>query len=520
MPAGAFASLMIAALAGLVAVAGFEPIGFAPLTIIAMTALALLWRQAPDPRRAARIGFCFGLGFFGTGVSWVYVSLHDYGMMPAPLAALATALFCAYLALFPAGVGYLQARLRAGPAATLLLAIPALWVLAEWLRGWLFTGFPWLSLGYSQSDTPLAGFAPITGVFGMSLAVALCGGLLALALGKAGIGRTTRATCATGADRTSLIGALIGLTAIVALGGWLRGIAWTSPIGAPITVALAQGNVPQSMKFEEARYASTLETYRRMVEGSAARLVVLPETAIPRFLDQVSPDYLNSLELSLRDRGADLLLGAPLRSRGGVYFNGMVNIGASPSQAYSKSHLVPFGEFVPPGFNWVLQILQIPLSDFNRGRADQQPFALGDDLRVAVNICYEDAFGEEIARQLPVATLLVNASNVAWFGNSLAPAQHLQISRLRAMETGRAMLRATNTGETAIIDERGMITARLPQFTEGLLQGTAQPFTGATPFVRMGDKLALALCLIMSIAAGVESLLRTRVTRIRRERAT
>ena len=483
-------ALAIAMLAGSAAVTGFEPIGLAPVTIIALAVLAWLWRQTPNPRRAADLGLVFGLGFFGAGVSWVYVSLHDFGMMPAPLAALATALFCAFLALFPAAVGYLQAHLRAGPASTLLLAVPSLWVLAEWLRAWVFTGFPWLSIGYSQTDTPLAGFAPITGVFGLSLAVALSGGLLALA---ASGGRTLRIR-ATG-----------GLIALFASGWGLQQMAWTSPSGPPVTVALAQGNVPQSLKFEEGRYATTLETYRRLVEGSAARLVVLPETAIPRFLDMVNPDYLRALEGSMRARGADLLLGAPLRVRGGAYYNSMVSLGVSAPQVYSKRHLVPFGEFVPAGFSWVLQILRIPLSDFDRGRADQKPFALGEHLQVAVNICYEDAFGDEIARQLPQATLLVNASNVAWFGNSLAPAQHLQISRVRAMETGLAMLRATNTGETAIIDERGRVTARLPPFTEGLLQGTAQPFTGATPFVRMGDRLVLALCLSMCIAAGVAS---------------
>lgn len=487
-------TMTMATLAGVAAVGGFEPVGLAPLTIIAIAVLALLWRQTAIPQLATWLGFAFGVGFFGAGVSWVYVSLHDFGMMPAPLAALATALFCAFLALFPAAVGFMQARLRAGHACTLLLAMPSLWVLLEWLRGWIFTGFPWLSIGYSQTDTPLAGFAPIAGVFGMSLATALSGGLLALALSG---GRALR-IAATG-----------GLIALFALGWGLQQLAWTNPSGAPITVALAQGNVPQSLKFEEGRYATTLETYRKLVERSTARLVVLPETAIPRFLDTVSPEYLHSLAGSLRARGADLLLGAPLRSRGGAYYNSMVNIGVSPPQVYSKRHLVPFGEFVPPGFDWVLQILRIPLSDFDRGRADQQPFALGDNLLVAVNICYEDAFGEEIARQLPQATLLVNASNVAWFGNSLAPAQHLQISRVRAMETGRAMLRATNTGETAIIDERGQVTARLPPFTEGLLQGTAQPFSGATLFVRLGDKLALALCLVMCIAAGVVSLVRT-----------
>lgn len=490
--------LTAAALAGVIAVAGFAPLGLAPLAVLALTALMLLWRHASNPRRAALTGFLFGATFFGAGVSWVYVSLHTFGMMPAPLAALATALFCAFLALFPAAVGYLQARLHASPAATLLLATPALWALSEWVRSFIFTGFPWLSLGYSQSDTVLAGFAPVLGVFGLSLAAAFCAGLLAMAIEG---GRHAR------------MAATAGLSVVLVAGWALRDHAWTTPAGAPIRVALAQGNVPQSMKFEERRYAATLETYRKLIAQSNARLVVLPETAIPRLLDQVGGRYLEDLQDLMQARGADLLLGAPLRDRSGRYYNSVVSIGVSRTQTYSKTHLVPFGEFIPPGFSWILSVLQIPLSDFSAGPVAQQPMRLGGDgsnLNVAVNICYEDAFGDEIIRQLPEATLLANVSNVAWFGDSLAPEQHLQISRLRAMETGRYMLRATNTGVTAIIDERGQVTAQLPQFTEGLLQGDAQPFTGATPFVRFGDTLALLLCLAMGVTAGILSLIRAR----------
>ncbi len=485
----------IAAIAGAIAVAGFAPLGFAPLAVIALTALMLLWRQAPDPRRAAFIGFLFGAAFFGAGVSWVYVSLHTFGMMPAPLAALATALFCAFLALFPAAVGYVQARLRAGPAATLLLAIPALWTLSEWLRSVIFTGFPWLSLGYSQSDTVLAGFAPVLGVFGMTLAAMFCAGLLTMAM--------------TG-DRKARLAATAGLVVVLAAGWALRGHAWTTPAGDPIRVALAQGNVPQSMKFEERRYAATLDTYRKLIAQSSARLVVLPETAIPRLLDQVAGRYLEDLQDLMQARGADLLLGAPVRDRNDRYYNSVVTLGTSRTQTYSKTHLVPFGEFIPPGFSWILAVLQIPLSDFSTGPARPRPLLLGANLQVAVNICYEDAFGAEIIRQLPAANLLVNVSNVAWFGDSLAPEQHLQISRLRAMETGRYMLRATNTGITAIIDERGRVAAQLPPFTEGLLQDDAQPFAGATPFIHYGDSLALLLGLAMCVAAGTGSLIRAR----------
>ncbi len=494
------AQLLIAALAGAAAVAGFAPIGISALAILSPVVLVLLWQRAPGAKPAALIGFAWGLGHFGAGVSWVYVSLHDIGMMPAPIAAVATLLFCAVLALYPAGVGFLHARLRSrlgfGVPAAVLCVLPALWTLSEWLRGWIFTGFPWLALGYAQSDTPLSGFAPVTGVYGMSFAAMLAAGLIVCAMG-------TRASPPTLRRRATAVAAFV---ALFVAGYALKQVAWTAPSGPPVTVALAQGNVPQSLKFEPGRFEATLETYRRLAASGSATLTVLPETAIPRFLDLVPPEYLASLEQLARERNGNILIGVPRReasnaSRAVAYTNSVVSLGTAPRQSYAKTHLVPFGEFIPPGFGWVLGLLHIPLSDFARGPANPQPMQLGASLRVALNICYEDAFGAEVIGQLPAATLLVNVSNVAWFGDSLAPDQHLQISRLRAMETGRTMLRATNTGATAIINERGVVTARLPAFTEGLLQGSAQPFEGATPYVRFGDALVLLACLALIAGA-------------------
>jgi apolipoprotein N-acyltransferase len=213
---------------------------------------------------------------------------------------------------------------------------------------------------------------------------------------------------------------------------------------------------------------------------------VLPETALPRFYDAVEPQYLERLEAAAKRNDGDVLIGIPLRTSAGKYYNSALTLGASPRQAYHKVHLVPFGEFVPPGFGWVLRLVQIPLSDFSRGARDQQPLAIAGQ-RVAVNICYEDVFGDAMARWLPQATLLVNMSNVAWFGDSLAPAQHLQIARLRAVETGRMHLAATNTGITAAIDRDGRVLARLTQFTEGRLEIVAQGYSGMTPYARFKD---------------------------------
>jgi apolipoprotein N-acyltransferase len=473
-------------LAGAAAVAGFAPAGVFPLPVLALSLLLFLWLRAATPRAAFVVGLGFGAGLFGAGASWVYVSLHDFGMMPAPLAALATLGFCAILALYPAAAGGCLALLRLPSAAAALLAFPALWTLSEWLRGWVFTGFPWLAAGYSQTDTPIAGFAPVLGVFGVSWVTALLAGLVFL--------------LATGSARTRIASA--SAIAVLLAGGYVLSLAsWSSPQGAPLRVALLQGNIPQDLKFQERRYAATLATYRRLVEESRAELIVLPETAIPRFFDTVDPAYWDALAKIAREKRADLLVGVPYRDAEGRYFNSMISLGVSPPQIYSKSHLVPFGEFVPPGFRWIVDTVAIPLADFSRGPGQPRPLALAGQ-RVAPDICYEDAFGEEIVRQLPEATLLVNASNVAWFGDSLAPAQHLQISRMRALETARYMLRATNTGITAVIDERGRVRARLPQFVEGALHGTAQGFSGATPYVRWGNVPVVALCaLALALAA-------------------
>ncbi len=461
-------------MAGAASVAAFGDWPLFPLPLVALATLCWLWTRADSPRAAARLGFAFGAGLFLVGVSWVYVSLHDFGGMPLPLAALATLLFCLYLALFPAAVGYVQARLPAPRAARLLLLIPALWTLAEWLRGWLFTGFPWLALGYSQVDGPLAGFAPLGGVFGVSFAAAAAAGAGAALV----VARGRRAI------------AVAALLAIVIGAGALRAVDWTTPQGEPVAVSLLQGNVPQALKFVPGRYEETLATYARLAERSNGRLIVLPETAIPRFLHEVDPEYLERLKAIAAARGGDLLVGVPVLDAERRYYNAVVSLGAAPTQRYYKSHLVPFGEFLPPGFGWVLAILEIPLGDFGRGAEHQPPLAVAGQ-RVAVDICYEDAFGEEIIRPLPEATLLVNASNVAWFGDSLAPAQHLRIARMRALETGRFMLRATNTGVTAIVDPRGAVVARLPAFSEGILEGRVEGRAGATPYVRLGNALAV-----------------------------
>ena len=481
---------MIALLAGAATVLAFAPVGFYPLALASFAVLVHLWMRAA-PRACFWSGFAFGLGLFGGGVSWVYVSLSQFGGMPAPLAGLATFLFCAFIALFPAAAGWLQARVPAADGARACLVIPAAWTLFEWLRGWILTGFPWLSAGYAATGWPPEGYAPVLGVYGLSfLTLSLAGMLWALITKKQ-------------------ILLFVVLVAVLGAGQALRAVDWTAPVGEPVRAALLQGNIEQEMKFRPERYARILETYARLAEETSARLIILPETAVPRFYDGVEPEYLARLDAAAKRNGGDLLLGVPYREAQDRYYNSVVTLGTAPRQIYHKVHLVPFGEFVPPGFGWVLHVLQIPLSDFSRGSPAQTPLAVAGQ-RVAVNICYEDAFGDEIARSLPEATLLVNVSNVAWFGDSLAPSQHLQIARLRAIETGRMHLSATNSGVTAAIDRDGRVLAQLPQFAAGRLEIAAQGYAGATPYVRLRDwptlvGALLALAIASLIAAAKRS---------------
>lgn len=474
---------MVALCAGAALPLAFAPFGLFPLAFLAPALLFHLWRDGSAARAAWR-GFLFGLGMFGVGVSWVYVSLHNFGHMPAPLAALATFLFIVVLASYPALLGFIQARWldRQRPTHALWV-LPALWVLFEWVRSWFLSGFPWLNLGYSQSDTWLAGVAPWLGVYGISLLVACVSGLLAQSL------RTPE----------KFPRQYLPILIAIFLSGWLAGkVEWTEPVGAPLRVALVQGNVPLELKWQPTYRTAVLERYRSLSDQAGdAELIVWPEAAIPARLDEIDPDYL----ADLKQRDADFLIGVVERDETTrQHYNSVVSLGRG-SGLYRKQHLVPFGEFLPfPAlFRWLLDSLQIPMSDFSRGAADQPPLTAAGQ-KIGVSVCYEDAFGEEIIRALPQATLLVNVSEDAWFGDSLAPHQRLQIARLRAREAGRPMLRAANTGPSAAIDHRGKLITYSRQFEAVVLPVTAQPRTGATPYGRWGN--ISVLLLVFAIIGG------------------
>lgn len=467
--------LLIALLTGAVAVFGFAPFEFFPLPLLSLAALFWLWRDAGSARRAALLGFTWGLGCFLGGVSWVYVSLHDVGGMAWPLAAVATLAFCAVLAVFPALAGALATRATTTEFPRMLLFTGG-WALTEWLRGWVLTGFSWLALGYSQTPpSPLAGYAPVVGVYGIGFLLALLAALLSFYWRR--------------------WQAWLAMALILAAGQGLRGIEWTRPTGEAISVSLLQGNIPQSLKWVPEHLRLSFEAYGRLAAEHPAQLIVLPETAIPLMFDQIPRDFLRELTAH-----GDILIGSALGVRDGYTNSALALTAEQGVEAYSKTHLVPFGEYVPPGFAWFLRLVNIPMSDFRAGPPGQQPLAIAGQ-RVMPNICYEDLFGEELLSALPEATLLINLSNTAWFGDSLAQPQHLQIARLRALETGRPVLRAANTGMTAAIEPNGQVIRALTPFTVSAMTVSVRGYTGLTPYAHVGNYLVVILALLACLPA-------------------
>jgi apolipoprotein N-acyltransferase len=483
----------LALLLGALNVFAFAPFGLWPLQLVT---LALAFRFALHEvsfRRSALIGWAYGFGWMVAGIHWLYVSMHDYGGMPAWMAALAVVLLSLYLSLYTAlalGLGnWLRRRWQASPVALLLLLFPALWALGDWLRGWVFTGFPWIVTGYAHNASPLAGYAPLVGVYGLALLAALVSGCLALLPSK-----------------KPVMFAIL----LLAAGVGLKSIAWTSPQGKPLTVRLLQGNVPQEMKFAPEQIQATLDLYRDMITSAPADLIVTPETAIPVLSSRLPEEYVSQLTDFARQSGSSLVLGLPVSDGPGRYANSVIGLssGTPAAYRYDKHHLVPFGEFIPLGFRWFVDMMHIPLGDFTRGAPIQPPFMVKEQW-VLPNICYEDLFGEEIAAQLAAsrdagqtpASILLNVSNIAWFGNSIALPQHLQISQMRSLETGRPMLRATNTGMTAVVNARGEVKGQLAPMERGTLTATVQGYTGLTPYSVLGNWTFLILSLLM-LAAG------------------
>lgn len=479
----------IALLIGVITPFAFAPVGFFPLAIVTPAILLLLWLGA-TPAQALKQGFLFGIGMFGVGVSWVFISIHEFGNTNVPLAALLTLLFIVILAAYPAITGYLLKRYFSLSLKASLFIFPALFVLMEWLRGWAFSGFPWLILGYSQIDSPLAGYIPIIGEFGVSFLILLTSALSVYAIKSA-----------------KYIYPTLALILIWGLGFTLTKIEWTAPNNSKwYRVALIQGDIPQELKWSPGYLDKTLKTYLRLTRPQWDKdIIVWPESAIPTAFHYVA-DFLDALDKEAKEHNTTLITGIPIQeqTKGSFadhFFNSLIVLGHGEG-SYAKRHLVPFGEYVPLQalLRGLIGFFDIPMSDFIPGTITQGNLKAGN-LAIAPYICYEIAYAEIVRQNLPQAELLVTASNDSWFGNSMAPWQHLEIGRFRAQQAGRYMLFATNSGVSAIIDPKGKIITSIPQFKEAVLTGKVQAMTGATPWVKLGTMpviilLSLGLVLI------------------------
>ena len=476
---GVILYLISSFLLGALTVLGFAPFYLFPVPVITIACLLYFWRKSETPLQAALLGFCFGMGMFGAGVTWIYISLHEFGAVPIPIAVLLLLILCSYLSLYVTVTGWVARKLHFEAPLVWVLFVSSLWTLSEWLRGVVsFFGFPWLTIGYSQApSSPIAGYSAVTGVYGVSLILILSAAFISLLFEKKF--RSWRN--------------ILFLPVIWIIGLGLQFVNWTEPQGEPVSVSLLQGNISQEMKWRPEHVIQTMDTYAKLALASNSRLIIAPEISLPLARDKVSANYLKQISAHAKQNNGDILIGMiETEGNSGDYYNSMFSFGTSSEQTYRKFHLLPFGEFIPlkPLFGWIINILKIPLTDFSRGELNQKPMSLAGQ-SVAINICYEDAFGEELIYQLPQATLLANVSNDAWFGRSIGPHQHLQISQMRALETGRYMLRATNTGVSAIINERGVVLQQADVFKTTTLNGLVQGYTGATPYVRFGNSLVL-----------------------------
>ena len=483
-----FVPAFISIIAGVFFALGFAPFEYFSVAPLSVAVLFFLWTSA-NPRASFFLGLLFGLGAFTTGVSWVFVSLHSYGNMPAPLAVLVVSLFIIIMALYPAICGLLQGVFnRFGLVFRMLLISPMLWVTFEWLRSEMFGGFPWLLLGYTQVDTLLGSWAPVAGVFSVSFMAAMFGSAIVLIF--------------YGALKVRLV-AILAIIFIISSAFFFRQQVFVFSDGKPINVAIIQNNVSLSEKWNSTEIQNIAKNYltASSVETDAD-LIVWPESSLPIYLDQLSTIFIRQLV----EHPADYIFGVLEKKADPEqkYFNSAVGI-SSDIDVYRKRQLVMFGEYLPmPSiFGWILDNLDMPMSSFTSWKQPQSPMKLACH-QIGVTICYEDAFQARVLSTLPKSTVLVNISEDAWFGDSFAPWQRLQIAQIRALEVGRPLVRSSNNGLSALIDHKGNIEEVAPMFESKVVRGSVQPMSGSTPFVQYGNKpmfwfygLLLSYCLVV-----------------------
>jgi len=468
--------------AGAMLTTAFAPLGLyamAPLIVLPLLAACLHAR----PREAARLAFWFGAGLFLFGTYWLYTSIHVFGEAPLWIAVALMVCLVVIMAWYFAAIAWLIATLAAADPWRLVAVAPAGWVAIEWFRGWFLTGFPWMSIGYSQVDSPLAGWLPVFGVYGASFLVVLSASAAFAVRERRGLQRW-------------------GAVTVVILpwiaGAGFQAVQWSEPSGSPRKTTIVQGGVSQDQKWLREQFAITLDLYHSSILSHRdSELIVWPEVAIPAAIDQVE-GYLELLQLDLERQQQTLLLGILERDGDDIY-NSVLMLDGDTRQVYRKRHLVPFGEYfpVPDRVREWMRLMSLPHSDMTPGELEQPLLRTADGDRLAVAICYEDAYGAEQLYALPDATILINVSNDAWFGDSIAPHQHLEIARVRALEAARYVVRATNNGISAFIGARGELLQTAPQFEYATLTMEVVPMTGATPYSVAGNWPVVSLALVI-----------------------
>jgi len=482
-----FARLALSFAAGAAMVAAFAPLQWAPLAFLCVAVLFYLVCEV-NVRQGFWLGFAFGFGQFGVGVSWVYVSLHVYGGMPLWMGSIAVLLFAGILAIFAGLTTYLAARLVPQGGVLRLLALSCTWVCFEWLRSWVFTGFPWLELGYTQTPTWLFGLAPIGGIYLLSFTVVVAAACIVVLL-----------------KYQAKLLAIATLASILFITWFSSSLSWSNPTGKSITVGLVQPNIEINEKWlpiNRDRFIARLAGLSQALSSeSKVDLLIWPETALPLYYQQTDAAFWQNLVAP----ETALLTGILDNPELNKTYNAAVLSCGGQQVVYRKRHLVPFGEYLPMRwlFNWVLEYLKLPMSDLSSWQGSQN-LSCGDNINIGLSICYEDAFASEVRQFVGDATLLINISEDAWFGNSLAPHQRLQMAQMRARELSRPLVRSANTGPSVVINELGKVVASTPQFVQKTLLHSVQPQSGDTPYKRFGNWI-IWLCVLNLGLVGIKS---------------
>ncbi|MFC3152141.1 apolipoprotein N-acyltransferase [Litoribrevibacter euphylliae] len=490
-----FVKLLVTFLLGILIPFSFAPFDYWPLAILSVALFQWQLDQVNSAKSAFKLGWSYGFGVFLAGASWVYVSIHEYGYAPIPLALIMTGLFTFLLGLFFALQGYCYKRLAVSSPLLNALVFAATWVLFEWIRSWMLTGFPWLYLGYGHINSWLSGWAPVFGVFGVSLVAALTASALKFVISQQSCGKYAYFIAAT--------------LLLWPLGFLFAQINWTEA-QREVSVTLMQGNIPQEKKWQKEYRPVSLSTYRQLNRNVDSDLIIWPETAIPYFKHQVS-DWLAETERQLKPHQG-LITGLPYYDPNSpaetpVLHNSIIGLGSASGQ-YHKQKLVPFGEYVPLQdiLRGLIQFFNLPMSNFRPGPSEQPPLKL-QGMNLLPAICYEIAYPEFIASNMQFEDqqqdLIITISNDAWFGDSIGPKQHLQIAQMRALENSRYVLRATNTGLTAVIDEKGIITYSMPDFVSGGLNATATTHQGLTPYSQWLNYPLLVLIVLILVGINL-----------------